>query len=75
MGKNLDSNIKPEKQHVNPKQKSVERPQTSQGRARLRRKTPDPINQTIKQPSDLSQKIPGRSKIETDKQTKHIPNI
>ena len=67
VGKNLDPNIKPEKQHANPKQGSVERPHTGQGRARLRRKKPDPINQTINQPSDLSQKIPGRTKIETGK--------
>ena len=48
MGKNLDPNIKPEKQHANSKQGSVERPHTGQGRAELRRKRPDPINQTIK---------------------------
>ena len=65
MGKNLDPNIKPEKQHTNPKQGSVERLCTGQGRVGLRRKKPDPINQTINQPSDLSQKIPGRIKIET----------
>ena len=67
MGKNLDPNIKPEKQHVNSKQGSVERLHTGQGRAALRRKKPDPINQKINQPSDLSEKIPGRMKIETGK--------
>ena len=67
MGKNLDPNIKPEKQHANSKQGSVERPSIGQGRAGLRRKKPDLINQTINQPSDLSQKIPGRMKIETGK--------
>ena len=67
MGKNLDPNMKPEKQHANPKEGSVERLHTGQGRAGLRRKKPDPINQTINQPSDLSQKIPGRTKIETGK--------
>ena len=67
MGKNLDPNMKPEKQHAISKQGSVEKPHTGQGRAGLRRKRPDPINQTIKQPSDLSQKIPGRTKIETGK--------
>ena len=67
MGKNLDPNIKPEKQHANSKQGSVARPHTDQGRAGLRRKRPNPINQTINQPSDLSQKIPGRTKIETGK--------
>ena len=54
MRKNLDPNIKPEKQHANSKQGSVERPCTGQGRAGLRRKRPEPINQTINQPSDLS---------------------
>ena len=67
MGKNLDPNIKLEKQHATPKQGSVERPHTGQGRAGLRRKKPDPINQTINQPPDLSYKIPGRTKIETGK--------
>ena len=54
MGKNLDPNMKPEKQHANSKQGSVERPCTGQGRAGLKRKKPDPINQIINQPSDLS---------------------
>ena len=67
MGKNLDPNIKPEKQHAISKQGSMERPCTGQGRAGLRRKRPDPINQPINQTSDLSQKIPGRMKIETGK--------
>ena len=67
MGKNLDPYIKPESKKANPKQESVERPYTGQGRTGLRRKKPDPINQTINQPSDLSQKIPGRMKIETGK--------
>ena len=67
MGKNLDPNIKPEKQHTNSKEGSVERPGTGQGRVGLRRKKPDPINQTINRPPDLSQKIPERIKIETGK--------
>ena len=67
MGKNLDPNIKPEKQCANPKQESVERPHIGQGRAGLRRKKPDPINQMINQPSDLSKKTPGKMKIETGK--------
>ena len=49
----------------------MERPHASQGRAGLRRKRPDPINQPINQPSDLSQKIPGRTEIETGK-TNHM---
>ena len=67
MGKNLDPNIKPEKQHANPIKGSVEKPHIGQGRAELRRRRPDPINQTIISPSDLSQKIPGETKIETGK--------
>ena len=38
-----------------------------QGRAGLKRKQSDPINQTIISPSELSQKIPGNTKIETRK--------
>ena len=38
-----------------------------QGRARSKRKKPVPINQTINQPSDVTQKIPGRTKIVTGK--------
>ena len=67
MGKNLDPNLKPEKQHTIPKQGSMERLCIGQGRAGSRRKRPDPINQSINQPSDLSQKIPGRTEIETGK--------
>ena len=67
VGKNLDSNLKPEKQHAISKQGGMERLHTGQRRARLRRKTPDPINQPINQPSILSQKIPRRMKIETGK--------
>ena len=55
MGKNLDPNIKPEKQHANPIKGSIEKPHIGQGRAGLRRKRPDPINQTINPPSELSQ--------------------
>ena len=54
MGKNLDPNMKPEKQHVNSKKGSVEKPSIGQERAGSRRKTTNPINQTINQPSDLS---------------------
>ena len=71
MGKNLDPNLKPEKQHATPKQGSMERLHICQGRAASRRKTSDPINQPINQPSNLSQKIPGRTEIETGK-TNHM---
>ena len=71
MGKNLDPNIKPEKQHANPIKGSVEKPHIGQGRAGLRRRRSAPINQTIISPSELSPKIPGETKIETGK-TNHM---
>ena len=71
MGKNLDPNLKPEKQHAIPKQGSMERLHKCQERAGSRRKRPDSINQPINQPSNLSQKILGRTEIETGK-TNHI---
>ena len=54
MGMNLDPNRKPEKQHANPIRGSIEKPGIVQGRAGLKRKRPDPINQTINPPSELS---------------------
>ena len=47
MGKNLDPNLKSEKQHAISKQGGMEWPCTGQGRAGLRRERPDPINQPI----------------------------
>ena len=38
-----------------------------QGRAGSKRRKPDPISQTINQPSDVTQEIPGRTKIATGK--------
>ena len=67
MGKNLDPNINPEKQHANPIKGNIENPGRGQGRAGLRRKRSDPINQPIIPPLELSQKIPGETKIETRK--------
>ena len=67
VGKSLDPNLRPEKQHTFPKQGNLERPQIGQGRAGSKRKKPDPINQVIKQPSNMSQEIPGRTKIVTGK--------
>ena len=67
MGKNLDPNIKPVKQHATPIKGSVEKPHIGQGTAGLKRKRPGPINQTINPPLELSQKIPGETKIETGK--------
>ena len=48
--KNLDPNIKPEKQQANPIKGSIEKPHTGQGRGGLKRKRSDPINQTINPP-------------------------
>ena len=76
MRKNLDPNLRPEKQHTFPKQGNLVRPRIGQGRARSKRKKPDPINQAINQQSNLSQEIPGRTKIEKkQKQTACIPQI
>ena len=71
LGKNLNPNLKPQMQHVIPKQGSMERLHIGQGRAGSRRRRPDPINQSINQPSNLSQKIHGRTEIETGK-TNHV---
>ena len=57
MGKNLGPKLKPEKQCAIPKQGSMERLYMDQERAGSRRMRPDPINQTINQPSNFSQKI------------------
>ena len=67
MRMNLDSNMKPEKQDANPIKGSVVKLHTGQGRAGLKRKRSGPINQIINQPSEVSQKIPGKTKIETGK--------
>ena len=67
MRKNLDPNLRPGKQHTFPKQGNLERLCIGQGRTRSKRKKPDPINQAINWPSNLSQEIPGRTKKETRK--------
>ena len=68
MRKNLDPNLKPEIQLTLPKQGSMERLHVGQGRAGSKKnKKPDPINHAINQASNLSQKIPGRTEIETRK--------
>ena len=67
MRKNLHPNQRPEKQHTLPKHGSLEWLCIDQGRAGSKRKRPDPINQAINQPSNLSQEIPGRTKLETRK--------
>ena len=45
--KELDPNLKPEKQHTMSKQGKLERLQVGQGRAGLRSRKPDHINQPI----------------------------
>ena len=62
MRKNLDPNTLPEKQHANPIKGSSKKPCIGQGRAGFRRSAP--INQTIIPSLELSQKIPGETKIE-----------
>ena len=65
--KGLNPNLRPEKQHNFSKQGHLQRPCIGQGRARSKRKRPDPINQDINKPSNLSQEISRRTKIETGK--------
>ena len=62
--KKLDSNMRPEKQHVLPKKGVTERPHIGQGRAGLRRK---PEADHITQSSDVAGRILERSKIATGK--------
>ena len=61
----MNPNLRPEKQHAVPKQGISEKPWVGQGRAGLRRRRPEPDH--INQPSDVSQGIPGGSKIVTGK--------
>ena len=62
--KELNPNLRPEKQHAMPKEGMTERLGIGQGRAGMRRKhEPDHINQ----PSDVTRRIPERSKIATGK--------
>ena len=65
--KGLDPNLRPEKQHAISKQGKSERPQMGQGRAGSRRSKPDPINQAINQPLDVTQGIPRGTRIVTGK--------
>ena len=60
--KELNPNLRPEKQHAMPKKGMTEKPHVGQGRAGLRRKhVPDPIDQ----PFDVTRRIPERSKMAT----------
>ena len=62
--KELDANLRSEKQHAMPKKAMTERPHIGQGRAGWRRKhEPDHINQ----PSDVTRRISETSKIVTGK--------
>ena len=55
--KNKIQNLRPEKQHAISKQGKFERLQMGQGRAGSRRRKPDPINQALNQPLDVTQGI------------------
>ena len=66
-GKEFRSQPKARKQHAMSKQGNIESSCIGQGRAGSRRKRPDPINQSINQPSNWSQKIPEGTEIETGK--------
>ena len=62
--KELNPNLRPEKQHAMPKKCMTEKLHIGQGRAGLRRKhVPDRINQ----PFDVTRRIPERSKMATGK--------
>ena len=64
MRKELNPNLRPEKQHTMPKKGMTEKPRIGQGRAGLRRKhAPDCINH----PFDVTRRIPERSKMATGK--------
>ena len=66
--KELDPNLRPEKQTYNIQTRQVGEPmQEGQGRAGLRRRKPDHINQPTNQPLDVTQGIPRGTKIETVK--------
>ena len=59
VGKEVNPNLRPEKQHTITKKGITERPCIGQGRAGLRRRYADHINQ----PSDVKRRISERSKI------------
>ena len=62
--KELNPNLRPEKQHAMPKKGMTDKPCIGQVRARLRRKhVPDSIDQ----PFDVTRRIPERSKMATGK--------
>ena len=63
--KELNPNLRPEKQHAMPKQGIPEKPQVGKGRAGLRRRRPKPDH--INQPSEVPWGISGGSKIVTGK--------
>ena len=65
--KELDPNLRPEKQHAISKQGKFERLWMGQGRAGSRRRKFGPINQAINQPLDVTQGIQRGTKIVTGK--------
>ena len=69
--KELDPNLRPEKQHTIFKQGKFERPQMGQGRTGSRRRNADPINQAINQPLDVTQVIQRGTRRVTGKQIAH----
>ena len=73
--KELNPNLRPEKQHAMPKQGITEKPQIGQGRAGLRRRRPEPDH--INQPSDVTGRISGGYKIVTGKRnsSKHTNGV
>ena len=75
MRKNLDPNLRPEKQHTFPKQGNLERPHVGQGRTQSKRKKPDPINRAITSHLTCHRKFLEEPKWKQGKQTVCIPKI
>ena len=61
VSKELNPNLRPEKQHTMPKQGKTDKPQIGQGRAGLKRRRPGPDH--INHPSDVAGRISEGSKI------------
>ena len=61
--KRLKPKLKTREATCHSQTRKIREPQIGQGRAGSKRRKPDPINQAINQPSDISQEIPRRTKI------------
>ena len=75
MRKNLDPNIKPEKQHANPIKGSVIKPHIGHGRAGLKRKRSNPSIKQLMNHHNCHRKFLEKPKYKQEKQTECIPKI